>query len=129
MPYQCHVRVGDNTDKHLFLPSSFPHCIKKSLLNLLFSRLIVPALSAPQKSSRSLITNMTLHLTLCSIALLYWEAQNWTLQMQPHQRGERREHLLQPAGNTTLPNIAQEAVCHLCHGSALLARRWSPTSI
>lgn len=70
---------------------------------------------------------MTLHLTLCSISLLYWEAQNWTHQMQPHQRWESREHLLQPAGNT-LPNTAEEAVCHLCHGTALLAHRWLPTS-
>lgn len=29
VPHQCHVRVGDTTEKQLALPSSFPHCINK----------------------------------------------------------------------------------------------------
>lgn len=64
---------------------------------------------------------MTLHLTLYSISPLYWEAQNWTLQLQPHQcwvEGTSFNQL------PTLPNVAQKAVCYLCHGTALLAHRW-----
>lgn len=91
MPHQCHVRVGDTTEKHPALPSSFPHCINKITPEppLLQANNPSPlSLSLLKKSSRSLITNRTLHLTLCSTSLLYWEAQNWTLQMQPHQRVE-----------------------------------------
>lgn len=80
--------MGGNTEKHLVLPSSFPRCINKitpkpSLLQANSSSPL--SLSLPKKSSRPSITDMTLHLTLCSISLLCWEVQNLTLHMQPHQ--------------------------------------------
>lgn len=68
---------------------------------------------------------MTLHLTLQDLYPLLGSAELDTPDAASPVLS--REHLLQPAGNT-LPSTAQEAVCRLCHGSALLAHRLLPTS-
>lgn len=80
--------MGGNIEKHLALSSSFPCCINKIAPEPSLLQADSPSplgLSLLKESSRSSITDMTLHLTFCSISLLCWEAQNLTLQMQPHQ--------------------------------------------